>query len=105
MIYRNRKHVITSAIEHPAILAVLRQLEPLSITHTVVPVNKYGCVNPEDIDSAIKDDTGLITIKLANNEVGTVEPLQDIAKIAKKHNVLFHSDGVQLLGKLPIYVQ
>ena len=105
MIYRNRKHVITSAIEHPAILAVLRQLEHLDITHTIVPVNKYGCVNPEDIDSAIKDDTGLITIMLANNEVGTVEPLQDIAKIAKKHNVLFHSDGVQVLGKLPIDVQ
>ena len=105
MIYRNRKHVITSAIEHPAILAVLRQLEHLAITHTIVPVNKYGCVNPEDIDSAIKDDTGLITIMLANNEVGTVEPLQDIAKIAKRHNVLFHSDGVQVLGKLPIDVQ
>jgi cysteine desulfurase len=105
MIYRNRKHVITSAIEHPAILAVLRQLEHLAITHTIVPVNKYGCVNPEDIDSAIKDDTGLITIMLANNEVGTVEPLQDIAKIAKKHNILFHSDGVQVLGKLPIDVQ
>ena len=105
MIYRNRKHVITSAIEHPAILAVLRQLEHLDITHTIVPVNKYGCVNPEDIDSAIRDDTGLITIMLANNEVGTVEPLQDIAKIAKKHNVLFHSDGVQVLGKLPIDVQ
>ena len=105
MIYRNRKHVITSAIEHPAILAVLRQLEHLAITHTIVPVNKYGCVNPEDIDSAIRDDTGLITIMLANNEVGTVEPLQDIAKIAKKHNVQFHSDGVQVLGKLPIDVQ
>ena len=105
MIYRNRKHVITSAIEHPAILAVLRQLEHLAITHTIVPVNKYGCVNPEDIDSAIKDDTGLITIMLANNEAGTVEPLQDIAKIAKKHKVLFHSDGVQVLGKLPIDVQ
>ena len=105
MIYRNRKHVITSAIEHPAILAVLRQLEHLAITHTIVPVNKYGCVNPEDIDSAIRDDTGLITIMLANNEVGTVEPLQDIAKIAKKHNVLLHSDGVQVLGKLPIDVQ
>ena len=105
MIYRNRKHVITSAIEHPAILAVLRQLEHLAITHTIVPVNKYGCVNPEDIDSAIRDDTGLITIMLANNEVGTVEPLQDIAKIAERHNVLFHSDGVQVLGKLPIDVQ
>ena len=105
MIYRNRKHVITSSIEHPAILAVLQQLEYLDITHTIVPVNKYGCINPEDIDSAVRDDTGLITIMLANNEVGTVEPLQDIAKIAKKHNVLFHSDGVQVLGKLPIDVQ
>ena len=105
MIYRNRKHVITSSIEHPAILAVLQQLEHLPITHTIVPVNKYGCVNPEDIDSAIRDDTGLITIMLANNEVGTVEPLQDIAKVAKKHDVLFHSDGVQVLGKLPIDVQ
>ena len=105
MIYRNRKHVITSAIEHPAILAVLQQLEHLAITHTIVPVDKYGCVNPEDINSAMRDDTGLITIMLANNEVGTVEPIQDIAKIAKKHNVLFHSDGVQVLGKLPIDVQ
>ena len=105
MIYRDRKHVITSSIEHPAILTVLQQLEHLSITHTVVPVNKYGCVNPEDIDSAIKDDTGLITIMMANNEVGTVEPLQDIAKVAKKHDILFHSDGVQVLGKLPIDVQ
>ena len=105
MIYSDRKHVITSSIEHPAILTVLQQLEHLSITHTVVPVNKYGCVNPEDIDSAIKDDTGLITIMMANNEVGTVEPLQDIAKVAKKHDVLFHSDGVQVLGKLPIDVQ
>ena len=105
MIYRDRKHVITSSIEHPAILTVLQQLEHLSITHTIVPVNKYGCVNPEDIDSAIKDDTGLITIMMANNEVGTVEPLQDIAKVAKKHDVLFHSDGVLVLGKLPIDVQ
>ena len=105
IIYRNRKHVITSAIEHPAILAVLQQLEHLAITHTIVPVDKYGCVNPEDINSAMRDDTGLITIMLANNEVGTVEPIQDIAKIAKKHNVLFHSDGVQVLGKLPIDVQ
>ena len=105
MIYGDRKHVITSSIEHPAILTVLQQLEHLSITHTVVPVNKYGCVNPENIDSAIKDDTGLITIMMANNEVGTVEPLQDIAKVAKKHDILFHSDGVQVLGKLPIDVQ
>ena len=105
MIYSDRKHVVTSSIEHPAILTVLQQLEHLSITHTVVPVNKYGCVNPEDIDSAIKDDTGLITIMMANNEVGTVEPLQDIAKVAKKHDILFHSDGVQVLGKLPIDVQ
>ncbi|GIS71687.1 MAG: hypothetical protein CM1200mP10_12640 [Candidatus Neomarinimicrobiota bacterium] len=59
-------------------------MEYLDITHTIVPVNKYGCINPEDIDSAVRDDTGLITIMLANNEVGTVEPLQDIAKIAKK---------------------
>ena len=105
MIYGDRKHVITSSIEHPAILTVLQQLEHLSITHTVVPVNNYGCVNPEDIDSAIKDDTGLITIMMANNEVGTVEPLQDIAKVAKRHDVLLHSDGVQVLGKLPIDVQ
>jgi cysteine desulfurase len=105
MIHRDRKHVITSAIEHPAILAVLRQLEHLGITHTIIPVNKYGWVNPEDIDAAIRDDTGLITIMLANNEVGTVEPLQDIDKIAKKHDVLFHSDGIQVMGKLPIDVQ
>ena len=104
MMYRDRKHVITSAIEHPAILAVLKQLEHLGISHTIIPVNKYGWVNPEDIDAAIRESTGLISIMMVNNEVGTVEPLKEIAKIAKKHNVLFHSDGIQALGKLPIDV-
>ena len=104
MMYRDRKHVITSAIEHPAILAVLKQLEHLGISHTIIPVNKYGWVNPEDIDAAIRESTGLISIMMVNNEVGTVEPLKEIAKIAKKHNVLFHSDGIQVLGKLPIDV-
>ena len=104
MMYRDRKHVITSAIEHPAILAVLKQLEHLGISHTIIPVNKYGWVNPEDIDAAIRESTGLISIMMVNNEVGTVEPLRDIAKIAKKHNILFHSDGIQVLGKLPIDV-
>ena len=105
MLHQKRNHVITSSIEHPAILLVLKELEKLGVTHTIIPVDNNGNVNPEDIKNNISPDTGLITIMMANNEVGTIEPIEDIAIIAKDHDILFHSDAIQVLGKLPVDVK
>ena len=105
MVHKKRNHVITSSIEHPAILLVLRELEKLGVKHTIVPVDKNGVIDPDDIKKNIISDTGLISIMMANNEVGTIEPIQEIARIAQEHDVLFHSDAIQVLGKLPIDVK
>ena len=105
MVHKKRNHVITSSIEHPAILLVLRELEKLGVKHTIVPVDKNGLIDPDDIKKNIISDTGLISIMMANNEVGTIEPIQEIARIAQDHDVLFHSDAIQVLGKLPIDVK
>ena len=105
MVHKKRNHVITSSIEHPAILLVLRELEKLGVKHTIVPVDKNGLIDPDDIKKNIISDTGLISIMMANNEVGTIEPIQEIARIAQEYDVLFHSDAIQVLGKLPIDVK
>ena len=105
MVHKKRNHVITSSIEHPAILLVLRELEKLGVKHTIVPVDKNGLIDPDDIKKNIISDTRLISIMMANNEVGTIEPIQEIARIAQEHDVLFHSDAIQVLGKLPIDVK
>ena len=105
MVHKKRNHVITSSIEHPAILLVLRELEKLGVKHTIVPVDKNGLIDPNDIKKNIISDTGLISIMMANNEVGTIEPIQEIARIAQEHDILFHSDAIQVLGKLPIDVK
>ncbi len=105
MVHKKRNHVITSSIEHPAILLVLRELEKLGVKHTIVPVDKNGLIDPDDIKKNIISDTGLISIMMANNEVGTIEPIQEIARIAQEHDVMFHSDAIQVLGKLPIDVK
>ena len=105
MVHKKRNHVITSSIEHPAILLVLRELEKLGVKHTIVPVDKNGLIYPDDIKKNIISDTRLISIMMANNEVGTIEPIQEIARIAQEHDVLFHSDAIQVLGKLPIDVK
>ena len=105
VVHQKRKHVITSSIEHPAILLVLKELEKFGVEHTIVSVDKNGCVNPDDIKNNITPDTGLISIMMANNEVGTIEPIKNIANIAKEYDILFHSDAIQMLGKLPIDVK
>ena len=105
MVHKKRNHVITSSIEHPAILLVLRELEKLGVKHTIVPVDKNGLIDPNDIKKNIISDTGLISIMMANNEVGTIEPIQEIARIAQEHDVLFHSDAIQVVGKIPIDVK
>ena len=104
LLYNDKKHVITSAIEHPAILKVLKHLKKFGITYTTVPVDKFGMVNPAKIKSAIRNDTALISIMYANNEVGTIQPIAKIAEIAQNNNILFHSDAVQTPGKIPLLI-
>lgn len=95
-------HIITSAIEHHAVLHTCKALEKEGFEVTYLPVDEYGLVSPDDIRAAIKDSTILITIMYANNEIGTIEPIEEIAKIAKEHHVLMHTDAVQAVGAVPI---
>jgi len=99
-----RKHVITSAIEHSAVLDPCRALEKRGVAVTFLPVDRDGVVNPEDIRRAIRPETVLITIMLANNELGTIEPIAEIGKIAAEARVTLHTDAVQAAGKIPINV-
>jgi cysteine desulfurase len=94
-------HVITSEIEHPATLEPCHFLERLGAKVTYVPVDGAGLVDPDDIRKAITDDTFLITVMHANNEVGTIQPIAEIAKIARDHGVLLHTDAAQSVGKIP----
>jgi cysteine desulfurase len=99
------KHVITSAIEHVAVLDPCRALAKSGIELTVLPVDREGLVNPEDVRSAIRPETVLITLMLANNEIGTIEPIEEIGKIATEKGIVFHTDAVQAAGKIPIDVE
>lgn len=94
-------HIITSSIEHPAILNVCRYLELTGFNVTYLPVDKFGMVSPEDVGNAINDETILISIMHANNEVGTIQPIREIADIAQGQNVVFHTDAAQSIGKIP----
>jgi cysteine desulfurase len=93
------KHIITSKIEHHAILNSCKTLEKQGFEVTYLNVDKYGFINLEELEKAITDKTILISIMFANNEIGTIEPIEEIAKIAKAHNVIFHTDAVQAVRK------
>ncbi len=97
-------HIITSRIEHPAVLEVCRFLETIGYEITILPVDEFGLVNAADVAAAIKKGTILISIMHANNEVGTVEPIAEIAKLAKKYDIAFHTDAAQSVGKIPVDV-
>ncbi|NOZ60068.1 MAG: selenide, water dikinase SelD [Calditrichaeota bacterium] len=97
-------HIITSQVEHPAVKNVCQYLEGKGFSVTYLPVDKFGMVNPEDVEKAIRPETFLITIMHANNEVGTIQPIAEIAQIAKKHDVLLHTDAAQSVGKIPTRV-
>lgn len=101
---RGGGHVITTAIEHPAVLQACAQLEREGAAVTRVPVGSCGVVDPDDIRRALRPDTALITVMHANNETGAVQPLAAIAAIAREAGVLIHSDGVQAAGKIPVDV-
>ena len=94
-------HIITSTAEHHAILDACHALETEGFETTYLPVDKYGMVSPDDVEAAITPKTILMSFMYANNEVGTINPIVDIAAIAAKHGVLFHSDAVQGIGQLP----
>jgi len=105
--YKNRskgKHIITSVIEHPAVLRTCEYLESDGFEATYLPVNSEGLVELSDVEAAIRDDTILISVMHANNEIGTVQPISEIGKIAHEHGIYFHTDAVQSAGKLEIDV-
>jgi len=97
-------HIITSKIEHHAVLHSCQFLEKQGFRVTYLPVDKYGLIDPEDVKKAITDKTILVTIKHANNEIGTIEPIKEISKVVKKAGVYFHIDSVQTVGHIPIDV-
>src|SRR6266849_617041 len=104
--YREKgNHIITQAIEHKAVLDTCKRLEKYGYEVTYLPVQKDGRVNPEDVRKAIRPTTILITVMYANNEIGSVNPMAEIGKIAKEHGILFAVDGVQAVGKIPVDVQ
>lgn len=97
-------HIITSSIEHNAVLNSCKALEAEGFTVTYLPCDKYGFVRPETIQSAIRDDTILISVMAANNEVGAIQPLKAIGQLAHRHQIIFHTDAVQAYGHIPINV-
>ena len=103
--YKKGNHIITSKIEHHAVLHSCKFLEKQGFKVTYLPVDKYGLVNPDDVKKAITSKTILITIMHANNEIGTIEPIKEIGKVAKEAGVYFHSDAVQTTGHIPIDVK
>jgi cysteine desulfurase len=97
-------HIITSQIEHPAVLNTCKQLEKEGFKVTYLPVDEYGVVRLEELTNAITDKTILITIMHGNNEIGTIQPIEEIAQIARERGIRFHTDAVQSVGKVPIIV-
>lgn len=102
---KGRKHIISDNIEHHAILHSLKRLEKQGFEITLLPVDGEGRVDPEQVRKAIRPDTALVTIMMANNEIGTIEPVKEIAAICKENGVLFHTDAVQAVGHIPVNVK
>lgn len=99
------KHIITSSIEHHCVLESARWLKKQGFDVTFLPVDKYGLIDPKKLENAIRKDTILVSIMHANNEIGTIEPIEEIGKICGEHNVYFHTDAAQSFGKIPIDIK
>jgi len=97
-------HIITTSIEHPAVIEVCRYLASNGFRITYLPVDEFGWVDPDNVKKAITSETILITVMHANNEVGTIQPVDEIGEIAKSHSILFHTDAAQSVGKIPVDV-
>ncbi|MBO4338968.1 MAG: cysteine desulfurase NifS [Clostridia bacterium] len=102
---KGKNHIISSAFEHHAVLHTLNALKKEGFEITLVKVNENGVINPDDIRFAITDKTCLVTIMTANNEVGTIQPVEEIGKICREKGVLFHTDAVQAVGHIPVDVE
>ena len=101
---KGKKHIITSVFEHHAVLHTCQALEKLGFEVTYLPVYKNGIVKTEDVKNAIREDTALVTIMYANNEIGTIQPIEEIAAVCREKGVLFHTDAVQAMGHVKIDV-
>ena len=102
---KGKKHIVTSAFEHHAVLHTCAALEKEGFEVTYLDVYSDGLVRPEELEAALREDTALVTIMYANNEIGTIQPVPEIGAICKKHGVLFHTDAVQAVGNVPIDVK
>ena len=102
---KGKKHIISDVIEHHAILHSLKRLEKMGYEVTLLPVDGEGRVDPELVRKAIRPDTALVSIMMANNEIGTIEPVKEIAAICRENDVLFHTDAVQAVGHIPVNVK
>lgn len=98
-------HIITSAIEHHAILDTVRWLGKMGFEYTILPVDDKGFVSPADLEAAIRPDTILATIMFANNEIGTIQPVKELGEVCRRHGVMFHVDGVQAAGHIKVDVE
>lgn len=102
---KGKTHIISTAFEHHAVLHSLKRLEKQGFEVTLLPVHENGIVRPEELEAAIREDTCLVTVMAANNEIGTIQPIAEIGRICKDHGVLFHTDAVQAVGHIPIDVK
>lgn len=102
---RGKKHIVTSVFEHHAILHTCEALEKQGFEVTYVPIDEYGYVNPTDVANAIREDTAIVSIMFANNEIGTIQPIEEIAKICHEKKVIFHTDAVQAVGHVDINIK
>ena len=100
-----KRHIISTAFEHHAVLHTLRKMEEEGFEVTLLDVHENGIVLPEDVEKAIREDTCLVTVMYANNEIGTIQPIPEIGRICRKHGVLFHTDAVQAIGHIPVDVE
>ena len=98
-------HIITAQIEHHAVLHTCQQLEKEGFEVTYLPVDEFGLVHPEELEKALRPETTIVSIMYANNEIGTIEPIAELCRIAKAHGALFHTDAVQAVGHVPIDVK
>ena len=105
MAKRGKKHIITTAFEHHAVLHTCAALEKQGFEVTYVPVHENGIVRVEDIEAAIRPDTGLVTVMYANNEIGTIQPIKEIGALCRERKIWFHTDAVQDFGHVPINVE
>ena len=102
---KNKKHIISTAFEHHAILHTLKKLEKEGFEVTILDVHENGLVRPEEVENAIREDTALVTVMYANNEIGTIQPIREIGAICRKHGVIFHTDAVQAVGHIKVNVE